>query len=33
MHFGMCNEHFDRPLGGLLERLAHLGFDGVEITP
>lgn len=33
MKFGMCNEHYDRPLAETFDRLAALGYDGVEVTP
>jgi sugar phosphate isomerase/epimerase len=33
MQFGMCNEHYDRPLAETFDRLAALGYDGVEVTP
>jgi sugar phosphate isomerase/epimerase len=33
MKFGMCNEHYDQPLSEAFDRLAALGYDGVEVTP
>ncbi|WP_276259104.1 sugar phosphate isomerase/epimerase family protein [Haloglomus litoreum] len=33
MQFAMCNEHYDRPLSETFDRLAALGYDGVEVTP
>lgn len=33
MQFAMCNEHYDRPLPETFDRLAALGYDGVEVTP